>query len=368
MRWYDSNLFVDSTVNSLSNCPLSPDTDIMYYSDNYQKFCIGRIKDVYYSASKSKDNTFTVLSNGKEVRCRINKFNLPIEYKINLVNGASVCTTANHLNKVYGSDYVETRNLTANDYLPFSKHEYIGNDQLTYEDGMIVGMFLGDGSYKGESNVVFSLNNEKKKELIDFIKDYCPKKYGATIKEIPLRSTISGKQSCINIEVKSRFMRGLVEMFVEGDRALSKSISGKAYVQSVDFRKGIIDGLYKTDGGNSNRIYTSSEKLKTTLCALMSTLGIAYTISEDNREGRLSDETCYTIRYYTPEGRTKRKDVYIIDEDYTWIKIDSIEKINGGNIAYCLEVLDDDVEPVFMLANGIVTHNCRLKSNIEDLG
>ena len=366
-KWSDSNLFVDSTVNSLSNCPLAPDTRIMYYSDYYKKYCIGNIKDVYYNMKKNKKEYITVLSNGKEVKCKINKFNLPIKYKITLVNGATISTTSNHLNKVYGKDYVQTKNLTENDYLPFGLHKYSGNN-LTYEDGLIVGMFLGDGSYNNNNSVVFSLNEQKKKELIDFLYSHCPEKYGATITENDCESEISGEKSCKNVIVNSKYMRGLIEMFVEGDNALEKAISGKAFVQSVDFRKGIIDGLYKTDGGNSNRIYTSSLKLKETLISLMVTLGMAYTLSEDNRDGRLGDNTCYTIRYYTPEGRTKRKDVYILDDDYMWIKIKAIEEIGGINESYCLELLDENIEPIFTLANGIITHNCRLKSNIEDLG
>ena len=36
-------------------------------------------------------------------------------------------------------------------------------------------------------------------------------------------------------------------------------------------------------------------------------------ISEDNREGRLGNNTNYIIRYYTPKNRTSLKDVYILD-------------------------------------------------------
>ena len=49
-----------------------------------------------------------------------------------------------------------------------------------------------------------------------------------------------------------------------------------------------------------------------------------------------------------------------------WIKIKSITKKRNSK-SYCLTVLDD-VEPIFMLGNGIITHNCRLLSDVTKLG
>jgi len=50
-----------------------------------------------------------------------------------------------------------------------------------------------------------------------------------------------------------------------------------------------------------------------------------------------------------------------------WFRIKSIEKIDTRQTSsYCLEVIDDS-EPVFMLPNGIITHNCRLLSDTSKL-
>lgn len=368
MKWSDSNLFVDDSVNSLSNCPLAPDTNILYYNERYHKYLIRPIKELYNSYGE-EGKPFRVLSNGKEIHCKVNKFDIPVEYEIELANGATLKTTANHLNKVLGDrEYVPTTNLTLDDYLPFGLHPYKGQDNLTYEEGFIVGMFLGDGSYKNDHDVVFSLNKEKKNELIDFLNNYAVKKFGGVITESPCVSAISGKNSCFNIGIQSDYLRGLIQMFVDGNNALTKGINGKAFCQSIQFRLGIIEGLYATDGGNNNRIYTFSERLKDDLLALLATLGKVGNVMEDNREGRLSENTCYVIRYYEPNNRTKLKDVYVIDDNYFWVKIKSIKKLtNKGATSYCLEVLGDE-EPIFTLANGIITHNCRLKSDIRELG
>lgn len=51
---------------------------------------------------------------------------------------------------------------------------------------------------------------------------------------------------------------------------------------------------------------------------------------------------------------------------YSMIK--SIEPVDiDDKFCYCLEMYDKD-DPYFTLANGIITHNCRLKSNIKELG
>ena len=283
-----------------------------------------------------------------------------------MANGAYIETTANHLNKVLGKDYVETKDLTTDDYLPYSIHSYEENTSLTYEEGKLVGMFLGDGSFKNNHEVVFSLNHNTKQETIDFIYDYCNTHFNAKITESDCVSQISGETSCTNISVSSDYLRGLISQYVIGDNALDKQISYRCLNCSVDFRRGIINGLYITDGGNSNRIYTSSKNMKDSLIVLFASLGMVTNISEDNREGRLGNNTNYIIRYYTPKNRTSLKDVYILDDDYMWVKIKSITKTKPTTKSYCLEVIDN-TEPVFMLGNGVVTHNCRLLSDTTKL-
>lgn len=372
-KWNDANFFQSDNVNTLSNCPVSGDTQILYWSDRYNEFRLSSIKDVYFN-KRRKEHTphIKVLANGQLIDCKINKFDGAADYLITLTNGATIQTTAHHLNKVYGKDYVKTENLTTEDYLPYSTKVFSMSENLTYEEGKLVGMFLGDGSYRNKSEVTFSLNPETDKDDIEFLETYCSKKFGAKFNYCSTISDISGKPSCRNINVNSAYLRGLISQFVLGDSALNKELSLKVLTCSEDFRRGIVDGIYTTDGNKSsedcNRIYTSSTALKDSLIVLFSSLGIATKIYTDERENRLSSNPCYTIRWFTPEGRTKRKDSYILDDDYMWIKIKSIEKVqHPTRISYCLEVLDDDVPAEFMLGNGIVTHNCRLLSDTSKL-
>ena len=368
VEWNDSNFFCSDDVGVLSNCPVSGDTDILYYSDYYNRWFRAPIKEVYYDAQRNGKKSLKMLSNGEPINVRINKFDSPIEYKISLQNGAELKTTANHLNKAYGRDYVKSADLTTNDYLPYSRRAYENSTNLTYKEGFLVGMFLGDGSYRNTNDIVYSLS-EAKSELIDFLHEYCPKKFGGIVKNSALISSLSGKQSCTNVSIVSKYLRGLIEQFVTGNSALDKGINGKALEQSVEFREGIIDGLYATDGGNSGRIYTSSKNLKDDLIVICSSLGRVTTISSDTREGRLGKNPCYTVRLYSKDTyKQSQKNVYIKDDDYFWVKVKSIEKIeNGPKVSYCVEVIGDNHEPIFTLGNGIVTHNCRLLSDTTKL-
>ena len=321
VKWADFNFFCSDNVGVLSNCPVSGDTKILYWSEYYNKFDLSPIKDVYYNRNrKHTDEPLKVLSNGKVIECKINKFDDKANYLITLSNGATLRTTEHHLNKVLGKEYVETKDLTTEDYLPYSLKEYVSNDYLTFEEGKLVGMFLGDGSYRNNNEITFSLNRDTDKEDIEFLENYCTKHFGAKFNYNNCLSSLTGKKQCVNVNINSPYLRGLINQFVKGDSALNKELDLSALNCSVDFRKGIIEGLYTTDGNKSsedcNRLYTSSEKLKDSLIALFASLGLITKIYTDSREERLSDNNCYTIRWFTPNGRTKRKDSYILNNNF----------------------------------------------------
>lgn len=366
MKWADSNLFISDNVGILSNCPLSGDTKIPYWSDRYNKWIVSSIDTMYHN-DRGREKHFKVLSNGQEIECKINKFDVPVKYEIELTNGAKIKTSANHLNKTLRG-YVESKDLTTEDFLPVSLVPYEKSDSLTYEEGKIVGMYLGNGSFLDKNGITFSMNNETGKEDIEFLRDYTAKKFGATTKEEICVSTISGEAKCSNIRIRSKYLRGLIEQFIIGENALSKEIDLKVLSCSLAFRRGILDGLYATDGGNSNRIYTASPALKDSLILLLATMGVPSTVKEDNREGRLGSNTVYTIRWYSPQNRTQFKDVYRIKDNNFWFRIKTIKEIsNGSSKSYCLQVLTPNTENVFMLANGVITHNCRLLSDTTKL-
>lgn len=68
----------------------------------------------------------------------------------------------------------------------------------------------------------------------------------------------------------------------------------------------------------------------------------------------------------TPEFVGHADGVYCIQvEDKFFVKIRSIVGVNYDDNIYCLE-MEDQTTPYFMLANGIITHNCRLRNAVEE--
>jgi len=345
---------------SRSLCPLDGKEEVLYYSDKLRKYVSSPIKDLYYNIEKSNNNTRVFLQNGKEVEGRVNKFNRDSFATITLANNLTIKTSLDHLNMTLRGNEIATKNLTLDDYLPISRDVLEGKG-LTKDEGVMVGAFLGDGSVLTNKNgITLSLHKETDLEFIEYLEEIVPEKFGGYLSKHPL------KTKCVNINIYSSYILGLIKAFTKGDNALNKEINSKAFTMSEEFRNGIIEGYYQTDGGNNNRIYTSSKRMVKSLTTLFATLGISVNITEDNRENRYENsKTSYTVRWYQPDdSKTQYKDVYKLDDKYMWFKIKDIKIEHKTANAYCVEVIDDS-DPYFMMSNGILTHNCRLNIDLS---
>ena len=341
-----------------SMCPLHKDENVLVMDDYSKEFHISNIHNLYQG--NKKDNKYKIIFNGTIKDAKINKFENLKFYKITLINGHQISVSDNHLNLTLDG-IKETKNLNTEDYLPFNIIPIQGKG-LSYSDGIMVGAFLGDGCLKDDYTITYSLNETTKKDLMNNIINIAETKFGAKINISKLSN------NCVNINITSKMLRGLIEDYVFGT-SLTKELNLKCINRSIDFRKGILYGLLHTDGTpNKNRIYTSSINLVKTVCAMLSSLGMSTNISIDDRDKTttLSDNPIYCIRYYSTDFMLKKyKNIYIKTDDYIWFKIKSIEPISG-NIGYCFEVLDDK-NPYFMMPNGLITHNCRLRLDLREL-
>jgi hypothetical protein len=143
--------------------------------------------------------------------------------------------------------------------------------------------------------------------------------------------------------------------------------------ESEEFRRGIIDGMYATDGGNSNRIYTTSDHIRDGLEAILTSLGMHSIIDTSDRtnepvvirgESFTRNHPLHCIRWYARGNKRDLNDLRIIRNNSVYFKVKSIELVGSPESVYCFEVKNED-EPYFTLPNGIFTHNCRLRSNID---
>ena len=347
-----------------SMCPLRGDQKVLVLDDFSQEWHISSIENLFKGHKAVKE--YTILLNGQPKRARLNRFDNLTFYKVRTINGHEVVLSHNHANLVFGGSVKTTDQLTTTDYLPFNITPFAGSESLTYEDGLMVGAFMGDGSLKDDYSVVYSLNETTKMDILHQVMTIAKHKYGAKYK-----TNSVGSGSCINLTCTSKMLRGLIEDYVSG-KALTKELNPKCIGQSLEFRRGIIDGLLQTDGDLvKNRIYTASDAALKSVCAVLASMGIPTRITTDNRtsaDGKLSDTPIYCIRMYSPNaGHAQYGDVYVKDDEYMWFRIESIEPIvYGSTIGYCFEVLEDD-KPYFMLPSGLTTHNCRLRLDLREL-
>lgn len=365
------NLFSGkSSVNS--GCCFAGDQLVLTKSVSGAKLC--SIEEVCDGEHYDYRRAFTVFHNGSWVKAKPVKIKYSGDlYKIVTCNNKELIVTEDHIHVTDSGD-ISTKELSINDYLAFNTRvldTYTNvDDKLTYEQGYFIGMFIGDGSYDKNSGIIFSLNKDKiaainilQKALRDWNIDY----------------KLSFKEDDHNvyfIKIYNKNFVNIIQNIVSGRTAITKRINDYIFTQSRDFRKGIIDGWYWTDGGNSNRIYSVNPYLIRSGEAICATLGIQTIIDISDRTNEvivIRDKSythnypLYCLRFYTLMNKRSIPDKFKVVNNTEYFKIKSIEIIERlSDDVYCFEMPTH--EPYFTLPNGIITHNCRLRSDMESIG
>lgn len=373
------------------NSDLNPeDIRSMCCFDGSQKVLVRRTKNGVEEVSfselwdrryTSKDVNYQVFHNGNFLRGKLVQLPGKALYKVTTVNKKELLVTEDHINPTDRGD-VATIDLSTDDYLLFSTRASQTfpevDNGLTYEDGFLIGMYLGDGSMGrgGENNDVeytvhLSLNEEKYNSNLHIIEK--------AVSHIDVDANVGlGKpyHNTYPTRINSKRVAGFIREYVDGEYAQDKRLNLNLLMQSEEFRWGIIDGYYATDGGNSNRIYTTSLGLVEDMEALFTSLGIATTIDVSDRtdEPVIIREKEYTrnfplycIRWYSSSNKRNYVNLFKTKNNSVYFKIASIEKLDIlPEYVYCFE-MEDQEEPYFTLPNGIITHNCRLSLDKREL-
>lgn len=365
-------VYQSDSADSLSSCCFDGSQMTLTKSSNginYMTF-----EDLYNSSYSETKRNFTIFHNGSWVKGKIIKLNKDNHkmYKVITVNNKEMILSDNHLNYTLAGD-VRTDCLTTDDYILFNTEpldSYPEKDKYyTYEQGILIGAYLGDGS-RDMYQVNLSLNREKYNELVNHV--------NKAIKDFGVDTVcILGNQynNVYPVRICSKEMSDIIGQFVSGKYCNEKELSMDVLIQNKYFRRGIIDGLMLTDGGNSNRIYTTSKVLVEQVEAIMTSLGLVSIINVVDRTDEkvvirgkeyARNFPLYCIRYYDRKNKRTMKDVYRVINNQTFFKIKSIEEVDtASNDIYCFE-MSNQTEPYFTLPNGIITHNCRLKNELAD--
>jgi ribonucleoside-triphosphate reductase len=359
---YFSN-FINSDMDpddARSMCPLAGNEKVLIKSSSGRGLEYSSIRNIY--EGNSKKEIYQIYSDGEFVEGRFNKFENQKMLKVTLANNHIIKMSEKHLNFVLkdsNSDVLELMGseLRKGMYLPYSLKPYNGSGG-TKDLGYFVGAYAGDGSFDGNSTVVFSLCKKQKDDVTKKLIKISEKYFGANHSITEHKDT-----KFLTLKIHSKAAVGLCKDYVEG-KERKKRYRARVFDRSKDFRLGILDGHYATNGGDRNRIYTSSKRTVETLNMLASSLGTTTAIYKDTREDRLGKEPNYAVLIYKL-NRKKYGKFWFKKEKKLWMKIKDIEKIQNSN-AYCFEVLNKD--PIFTVGTtGILTHNCRLRLDNREL-
>lgn len=367
------------SVDSLSSCCFAGSQRCLSRSSNGVNYMT--FKELYESSYGDTKRNLRIFHNGSWVGGKIITLPKRDMYKITTANKKTVIVTDNHLFPTPNGDKAVS-NLTTNDYLMFNCRTLDTfpekDKKLTYEQGFLIGMYLGDGSMNNENQgnitptVMLSLNENKYHASLNILN----KAFNSLDEDCEYKLD-KQYNNVYPTRVISRNIYNFIREWVLGKYSYEKELNLDCLLQSAEFRKGILDGYYVTDGGNSNRIYTTSNKLAYQIETLITSLGMSSVIDISDR----TDEKCiirgttfnhnyplYCIRWYTPKNKRNAIDGdFKVINNCEYYKIVSIERYDydEDDMVYCFE-MDNKDEPYFTLPNGIITHNCRLKNEITE--
>lgn len=365
------NLYAGAT-STLSSCCFDGKQKVLTKSSKGIKLCT--FEEIANGLYEEYRNNFAVFHNGSWAKAKLVVLNEKRDmYKVVTHNNKVLYMTDNHLN-LTKDGVKETKDLIAGkDYLAFNTrvlHTSLDDDRhLTYEQGILIGAYLGDGSkYKHKDcegyEITFSLSAPKLHLLEPLTKALADWEID---RELHLYDS---KNNVKFVKVFSKELYDIISDYVSGNNALEKSINPFVFGQSVEFRQGVLDGLYATDGGNTCRIYSSSERLIEDVETLCTTLGLNTIINEDPRETVNIRGVDYTrnapvrcIKWYNLKGKRGMGDGVKVINNTEYFLIKSVEPYTyDGEKVYCFQMVNSD-EPYFTLPNGVITHNCRLRSD-----
>ena len=317
--WNDSNFFQSDNVGVLSNCCFDGQQKILAKSSSGVIYC--SFKELYDMPYEKKKN-FTIFHNGSWVGGKLIKLPKRKMYKITTSNKKELYVTDNHVFPTFEGDK-EVKDLTDSDYIMFSSGQldtFPEKDKgLTYEEGFLIGMYLGDGSiyirkenYTPEINL--SLNENKYNDSKEII-FRALKIIDSDAKYILYKPYNNVYPTMITSWKVNNFIRE----YVSGGYCYDKELNMDCLLQSHEFRQGILDGYYETDGENSNRIYTTSKNLVGEIECLITSLGLNSIIDVSDRTDEAviireqsfkRNYPLYCIRWYNPMNKRTLKNIF----------------------------------------------------------
>lgn len=374
--------YISDSADSLASCCFTPETKVLWKSSNKGVKCssLKELDDIKWENKKN----LRIFHNGFWIEGKTIKTNNTNFYKVTTANKKVFYMTDNHINLTLKGEK-KTKELSTDDYLMFNTNVLEAvpekDEHLTYAQGFAVGAFLGDGSFgnRFKDGIIYEVNYSQN----EFKYKNCMKNIDLALQDLGSDNTCILNHIHNNVypvRVSSKELVSFIQRWTnwtEGTYSYNKELNLDCLMQSKEFRKGILDGWYNTDGGNSNRCYTTSEKLKDCMEILITSLGMNTIIDKSDRtdekvtirgEQFNRNYSLWCIRWYEPCNKIAMPGIYQWSNNSQFFKIVSIEHLGEfpeEQYSYCIECKDKN-SPYFTLPSGLITHNCRLRNELAE--
>jgi len=373
--------YISDTVDSLSSCCFAKDQKVLWKSST-DGVHLTTLEELHSTKWEPEKKNLKIFHNGSWVSGKSIKLPNRKMFKVVTYNNKEFVMSDNHINVTLNGEK-QTSELTTNDYLMFNTIALQAipekDERLTYEQGFVIGAFLGDGSFGAEIrgsiyDINFSQNAYKYQKMMEMVD-----KANAQIGGVNKSHLSTVYNNVYPVRISSKELAAFIMRWTKWERgtyAHNKKLNLDCLLQSFEFRNGILDGWYNTDGGNSNRCYTTSRELAEDMEVLITSLGMQSIINVSDRtdedviirgEIYTRNYPLYCVRWYELANHRTNK-----EKEHTWIKrnnsiyfkIKSIEEVEYTDDIYCIECKNEE-EPYFTLPCGLITHNCRLKNKLQ---
>jgi hypothetical protein len=344
-----------------SMCPLHPDTKILLRSSKGTNL---RPISEAHNDWKYKNSEYEVFHQGKWHKASFVAVPTTEQIEIELLNGTKVILDPRHEQPTWNPKTQEAitlkigDNLTETDWLPFGTTSTNEEKPEEYLAGFAIGAFMGDGT-ESDDEVTYSLSTtEKKQEAKSLLS-----KFWSTM-GLNTATSQNGELISLRVSSEGNLAKTFIRRFVSGKSGQEKHLLKTNWKRSQSFLQGVLDGWLATDGGNRGRIYSTSIQAGEDFSHLCSLLGRLYNLDNtgDQREGRLSESPVYC---YKVHNRSSYGEAFQSAFGYKWVPIKKITRQRVSSTFFCAQITE---EPhLFQLANGLVTHNCRLRLDKREL-
>lgn len=289
-------------------------------------------------------------------------------FRITLANGASMNVTKEHPCVLRdGGNYKIARcdELHIGDEMALNKDIFDDNMRVgDYDLGRLCGLWMAEGHFGGTNSTVFTFH-EDETDYIEFVKDMAKTRFGCNSTTYEHRDGFKSTR----VVIFGNGVKETIKQFCSGEDCYSKHIKTKVFNTSLDFRRGMIDGIWEGDANKrDDMLSTTSLQLAKDCISLMNSIGVKYNLHPKMSPSSVKtyrDENChmvYQVTRITDSLHSRTYRTYYKDDDlsatrFYFLPITSIKRTNTpSKHVYDVEVHDD--EHLLTLANGIVSHNC----------